>query len=184
MVCGVSMSVASYAVADLEYRELVEVTKVGRERRVRLLDRRLLVEEWSREYDYRDNHIVEIHTSVESVRRFLFRLRGELSDIRWAVTLHAGASVMATREPVENINIYLNIKSEEDIWTLSRNMGWRLGEGGALQLLVPHYTTSLWTRISDIQGVPVVSPLQLILDLWHYPNQGRAVAEAVLDSII
>ena len=146
---------------------------------MRLIDRMAMVTEWSREYDWRDNIILEVGAPVESVKRFLFRIRSGLSDIRWAVTLHAGASVMATRTPVENINIYVDLDTEEEIWNLARNMNWNPEEGGKLRIWAPKYRTAVWRRISDIQGIPVVSPLQLILDLWNHPDKGRETAEVL-----
>ncbi len=178
---GVSLSVASYAVRDLAERDLIEVAKRGKRIRITRPDRRALLEEWGREYDWRENPVLPVRTSVESIRRFLFRIRGELAEVRWAVTLHAGASVMATRSSVENIHIYVDAASETDLWHLARNLGWKHAPEGTLHLLLPHYRTSVWSRMADVQGVPVVSRLQLILDLWNHPDRGREVAEGLME---
>jgi DNA-binding transcriptional ArsR family regulator len=179
---GVSLSVASYALQDLEARGLINVKKRGKRKQISMADRRALVEAWSLDYDWRDNHILPVEGPVESIRRFLFRLRGELSDTRWAVTLHSGERVLAAGSAAETIHIYFDLPSEADLWHLARSLGWRHAVGGSLRLMLPHYRRSVWNRLSDVQGVPVVSSLQLILDLWSHPNRGRTVAEALLEN--
>jgi hypothetical protein len=63
---GVSLSVASYAVRDLARRQLVDTTKHGRERRIRLTDHRALLEAWARGYDWQDNVAVTVQAPMGS----------------------------------------------------------------------------------------------------------------------
>jgi hypothetical protein len=47
-------------------------------------------------------------------------------------------------------------------------------------LMRPWYARSAWEGMREVNGVPVVSDLQLVLDLWHYPVRGREQAEMLL----
>jgi hypothetical protein len=62
--------------------------------------------------------------------------------------------------------------------------GWEPAEGGNVVLLKPWYRTSVWHGMHEVSGIPVASPLQLALDLWHYPLRGREQAEHLLDIVL
>jgi hypothetical protein len=180
---GVSISGTSYAIHDLQERGVAEVGRVGREKRVRLVSRISLVEEWVREYHWRDNLSMGVLAPVGSPGRFLKRLPESLGGLRWAVTLHAGGALFARHAPVEELHIYLDANTDADLLAAARQAGWELGERGSLYLVSPHYGRSLWQGLRQVGGVPVVSMLQLILDLWNHPIRGREQAERLLATL-
>ena len=47
----------------------------------------------------------------------------------------------------------------------------------------PLYADSVWYGRQSRRGIPVVSELQLILDLWRYPVRGLEHAEHILRHI-
>ena len=79
---GLSPSGTSYALRDLEERGVVETRKVGREKRVRLPSRAALIEEWSREYHWRDNAALRVMAPVGAPGRFLKRMGVALGNHR------------------------------------------------------------------------------------------------------
>jgi hypothetical protein len=178
---GVSKSVASYAVRDLAERSVVEVRESGRKKMVRLVSRPSLVEEWSREYRWRDNRSLRVQAPVGAPERFLGRLAGFLGTRRWAATLQAGASLIVRHAPVEEVHVYLDAASPTDLAEVARQAGWNTGQDGLLHLFAPNYRTSLWHDVRKVGGIPVVSTLQLILDLWHHPVRGREQARILLE---
>ena len=180
---GVSKSVASYAVRDLAKRSVVEMREVGREKRVRLVSRLSLVEEWSREYRWRDNRSLRVQGAVGAPERFLGRVSGALGTRRWAATLQAGASLIVRHAPVEEVHLYVDAASPGDLAEVARQAGWSPGHDGLLHLLAPSYKRSLWHGVREAGGVPVVSTLQLILDLWHHPIRGREHAQRLLEHL-
>jgi len=180
---GLSPSGTSYALRNLEERGVVEVRRAGREKWVRLPSRLALIEEWSREYHWRENLSVSVLAPVGSPERFLKRIGRELGKHRWAATLHAGASLLVRHAPVEQVHLYVEAASDTELRAVARRAGWEMGEGGTLQLLSPHYPRSVWQGITLVEGVPVVSPLQLILDLWNHPLRGREQAERILEAL-
>lgn len=177
---GVSPSVASYAARDLEQRHLVEATVSGRERWIRLAEHRELIAQWAKEYDWRDNASLTVHAPIGSPRRFLARLTA-LPLPHCAVTLQAGASLLSPHAPVEQIHVYVDLRSQARLADLTRRLDWPPDPKGQFQFLLPYYKTSVWERVREQDGVPVVSDLQLMIDLWNHPIRGREQAELLLE---
>ena len=177
---GVSLSVASYAVRDLARRELVETTKHGRELSIRLKDHRELLEGWAGDYDWRNNVALTVQAPMGSPERFLHRLP-TFGLPRFALTLHAGASLFLPHSPVEQVHLYVDVDGDQALSALVRSLGWPPTEDGRLHLLKPYYRQSLWEKTENRSGLTVVSDLQLMLDLWNYPMRGREQAELILE---
>ena len=55
-----------------------------------------------------------------------------------------------------------------------------LKKGGNICLTKPYYKNSVFFGVQIIRGYPVVSNLQLYLDLYHFPQRGREHAEYLL----
>ncbi|HUF50052.1 MAG TPA: type IV toxin-antitoxin system AbiEi family antitoxin, partial [Longimicrobiales bacterium] len=178
---GVSLGTTSYVVKALAERELVEVTRVGREKRVRLGDRRALLLQWTAEYNWRRNTAVAFEAAVGSPSRFLRRLPALLDGLQWAVALQAGASLVLPHARWDTVHAYVAGFSPDGLREVGYARGWKPSQTGKVVLLEPHYAASVWHGIRDVEGIPVVSELQLILDLWHYPVRGREQAELLLD---
>lgn len=180
---GVSLSVTSYAVKDLERRHLLDVQARGRERLIRLVDHRQLLVQWAREYDWRDNPSLAVHAPVGSVQRFLRRM-ASLELPRCALTLQGAASLLTPHAPVEKLHLYVDLKSRASLSSLARRLDWNPDPDGEFQFLLPYYKTSVWRGLRERDGVPLVSDLQLMLDLWNHPIRGREQAELLLEKHI
>ena len=177
---GVSPSVASYAVLDLERRQLVEERTGHPERWIRLVDHRQLVAQWAQEYDWKDNVGLAVDVPLGSTRRFLLRLQS-MTMPRWAATLHAGASLLLPHAPPEQVHVYVDVRGRASLAELAETLGWRADPEGAVKLLAPRHRTSIWPGVRDVEGIPVVSDLQLLIDLWNHPLRGREQAEVILE---
>jgi len=177
---GVSLSVTSYAVKDLERRDLIEVRPRGRERLIRLIDHRQLLVQWAREYDWRDNPSLAVHAPVGSVQRFLQRL-ASLELPRYALTLQGAAFLLTPHAPVEKLHLYVDLRSRASVAALAQRLDWNPDPDGEFQFLLPYYKTSVWRGLRKRDGVPLVSDLQLMLDLWNHPIRGREQAELLLE---
>jgi hypothetical protein len=176
---GVSASVASYAIQDLERLGVVEANRRGRAHEVRLVDHRLLIEAWCRSYDWRDNASLAVHAPIASPHRFMSRLQTLLEGSAW--TLHAGASLIQPLVELEDLHVYVAASSARDLERLAHEKGWLPHREGRLHLLAPYYERSMFPEVRKLDGIPVVSTAQLIVDLWHYPVRGREQAELLLE---
>jgi hypothetical protein len=118
---------------------------------------------------------------VGDPKKFLPRLRPTLEGRRWALSLHAGASLVAPHAEWRRIHLYLDA-DPSGARALARAAGWRWVQEGVLSLMLPFYSESVWRDQEVRRGLPVVSVLQLALDLWHYPLRGREQAEHLLET--
>ena len=177
---AVSPSVVSYAVADLERRGLVQERTSHPERWIRLLDHRALLDQWTLEYDWRDNISLEVDAPLGSLRPFLSRL-GSAGLRRWAAGLHAGASLFLPHTLVEQVHLYVDERGRDGLLRVAQRLGWQPALDGPVRLLSARYRTSVWYGARQREGVPVVSTLQLLLDLWNHPLRGREQAELLLE---
>jgi hypothetical protein len=179
---------ASAATATRVLRELatsgVEVVRSGRTARVRLVDPVALFGAWTRAYDWTRNPSVAFNAPMGDATRFLTRMRRAWSGPRWALTLQAGAARVAPLATWNRAHVYVDVPDVSALIGVGEAQGWEPAEGGNVVLLKPWYRTSVWHGMREISGIPVASPLQLALDLWHYPLRGREQAEHLLDMVL
>lgn len=175
---GVSMGTTSYVVNALAERKLVTIEMKSREKRVRLVDRHALISQWTAEYTWRLNRAVSFDAPVGSAEKFLDRLPRILTNVTWALTVQAGASLIQRHARWDTVHIYVDAS---DLETEGLKAGWTPSPTGKVVLFAPYYKDSAWFGLRQIKRIPVVSNLQLILDLWHYPVRGREQAEMLTE---
>ena len=176
---GVSTMTASHVLRQLREIGVVEVQKRGRAFEASLRDLRGLVEHWTRAYEWRRSACITVQAPIGSPERFLRRLPETLSGHRWALTLQAGASLVAPHAEWETVHAYVEVSDASMLVDVARSAGWEPGPG-RLVLIRPWYAHSAWRGMRTIRELPVVSDLQLVLDLWHYPVRGREQASEIL----
>jgi hypothetical protein len=181
---GISLGLASYVSSTLSGRRLVKVQAVGRTKRIQLTDPVVVIEQWTREYDWKRNTAVAFHAAVGSPERFLKRLPQLLKGRHWALTLQAGASLVAPHATWDLIHLYTEAEDDAELLAIGERQGWQAADGGKVVLMAPFYKKSVWHGGRHIGGLPVVSNLQLILDLWHYPIRGREQAEHLIQTVL
>lgn len=189
---GVSQATVSRATRALMRQGLVRDDAPGKGRSSKLWvpDPVRLLEAWTYEYSWRDNDGVSFHAPIGDPERFLHRLPAILErltpepGIRWALTLHAGASLEAPHATWDKVHLYVPREEWRSVAHGLAGEGWPAGEEGDLVLLSPRYRDSVWFRARERQGLPVVSSLQLVLDLWRYPVRGREQARHLVDTVL
>ena len=113
--------------------------------------------------------------------RFLPRLGAALGSRRWALTLLAGAWRRIRYTPTDVLHVYLECASIAELRRIAARNHWPEDRAGRLVLMKPSYRDSVWSGVSPNtagkpESAPVVSDLQLIVDLWSYPERGRETA--------
>lgn len=180
---GVSPATATRVVRELE-RYGVQVQRSGRSATVRLTDASALFAAWTRAYDWTRNPSAAFNAPIGDATRFLRRMRAGWNGPRWALTLHAGAARVAPLSTWNRVHVYVDVPESSALVGVGEAQGWVPAEGGNVVLLKPWYRTSVWHGMREISELPVVSPLQLALDLWHYPLRGREQAEHLVDTLL
>jgi hypothetical protein len=179
-VAGVALGTASQVVRALATLGAVEQKKRGRTASIRLTDAGLLLRAWFAAYAWDRNAAVAFNAPVGDVSRFVRRLPELFDDTHWALTLHAGAAQVSPHATWDRVHLYVAAESAADLPGIGESLGWEPSEDGRVVLMRPYYRTSVWHGLQTIDTLPVVSPLQLVLDLWHYPLRGREQAEHLM----
>ncbi|MBU9889814.1 MAG: hypothetical protein KTQ49_08115 [Candidatus Omnitrophica bacterium] len=155
----------------------------GRSAGAVLRDGEELIGEWVRHYDFSMNKTHAYYTPdpdpLPKIKRF-FRERS--SAAAYALTLHTGANLITHFVRTPNIYLYLQADDfKEALQDLRRALDLKeLKRGGNVYLVEPYYKKAVFFGSQKIKGYPVVSHLQLYLDLYHFPERGREQAEYLL----
>jgi hypothetical protein len=181
---GVSVGTASQVVNALTSMGAVRFQQSGKFARVWIHDPAHLVRRWLAAYSWERNVAAAFHAPVGDPARFVRRLPGLLGDTRWALTLHAGASQVAPHATWDRVHLYVDVDTPADLIAEGERQGWDAGGDGRVVLMKPYYRTSVWHNLQTQHGLPVVSTLQLALDLWHYPLRGREQSEHLLKVVL
>lgn len=153
----------------------------GRTVQVRVKNPWDLLQRWTAIYRWTDNPSLTVAAPVGSAARFLPDLAAALASVgrapRWALTLQAGAAQLAKHAVWDRIHAYLDVRSVAAAHLLADRLGWAPSPSGKVVFLVPVYKQAVWQDVLTRHGFPIVHPVQLIVDLWHYPVRGREQAE-------
>ena len=102
---------------------------------------------------------------------------------RYALTLHAGASLVAPFSEFHEVHIYIDPsglrRETERQWIEALGLQ-PVETGGNVYLTWPYYQEGVFYGSRQIDGVWVVSDVQLYIDLYNYPMRGREQAEYLL----
>ncbi len=180
----VSTMTASHVVRRLEAAGAVRSGAAGRSKRIELASLQKLVLAWVAEYEWTANPRLPVLAPVGDAARFLERLAPAFEGRRWALTLQAGASLVAPLAAWDKIHVYVDVKDGETLHDVAASAGWSAGEQGRLVLMQPWYRQSVWHDLQRARQTPIVSTLQLVLDLWHYPVRGREQSEHLLRTVL
>jgi hypothetical protein len=180
---GVDASTVSRTVGVLRARQLVrdESSGQGRRSRIWVPEPEALLQDWTRSYSWTNNRQLRVAAPVGDPRRFMRRMRELLPGDRWALSLQAGASLIAPHAEFDVIHVYVETQSLE-AYALGKD--WEETQTGKLCLLAPYYHQSVWDGSRVIDGQTVVGTVQLVLDLWHYPVRGREQAEHLIETVL
>lgn len=180
LAAEVSPMIASGAIRRLQTLGVVEVDQTVSQAAIRLTSIRRMIEAWASAYDWERNPSCTFSAPVGDPMRFLRRSASWLASRRSAVTMQAGASLVAPLAAWDKLHIYVEAESASALESVGREAGWTPSPDGRVVLLRPYYKHALWDDVQERDGIRVVSPLQLIVDLWWYPVRGREQAEHLL----
>ncbi len=183
---GVAPMLSSDVVRQLEASGIVATRPRGRQLVVWLVRPQALLDEWTTAYKWTRNAALHFAVPSPNTARTLARLARIAGKRRWALTLLAGAWQRIQYAPTERIHLYMECDHLDEIRDLAEREGWPADRTGSLVIMRPTYRTSVWHEqsVADATHPPVVSDLQLILDLWHHADRGRETAEQLWRPIL
>ena len=170
------------------YRVVKTLMKIGLCRkteynRIAVINPGELLSRWASFFNFTlMNDVVAYYSPQRDLGEFIHNLT-LLSEykVNYALTLHSGAMLVAPY--VRPVNVYIYVKKEE-IENVERILKLQPIELGGNVFLVKPYDEGVFYGVQSIEGIYVVSNIQLYVDLYNYPARGREAAEYLRKKVI
>ena len=145
-----------------------------------------LLEDWAESYYFsRQNDVDSFFCDAPTPEALISRIVAisGAGERRYALTLHAGASLVAPFAKFHEVHMYV------DPWEHRVETGrfWidaleleKVDRGGNIYLVWPYYKHGAFYGVRKVNGVLVVSDIQLYIDLYNFPIRGREQAEHLM----
>jgi hypothetical protein len=175
---NISLGQASNLKQRLLEFEFIAETGSGRNSKIRLKNAELLLGEWSNNYSYLKNKIRNFYSmdEVEVLEKKLSDYFKE-NQISYAFTLTSGASRVAPFLRYKRIFSYVS----NNIDRIAKDLNFKeVSTGPNISLLEP-YDEGVFYYLQEVNGVKVVSDIQLYLDLQSYMERGEEAAKFLLE---
>lgn len=169
---GLSLGMAQGVLSAMEQLGCLERVKKGPGSYARLSEPELLLSEWVNAYKFGLN---TVYTCYAPEKDLLKRLKSVVSAGEYALTLHTGANLLTGFVASEDVYVYLRLKDwKKGLGELKQKLDLKeLVRGGNIHLIRPFYRHGAFYGVRKIKGYPVVSNLQLYLDLYNFQPRGR-----------
>lgn len=148
---------------------------------IRVMDPFKLLNVWLKNYDYRKNERREWY-SLES-GSILEKRIGEYCTthlIRYALGLFSGAQRVAPHIRMNKSFLYIDKITDEFVQELKLKP---VDSGANLMVLLP-YDDGVFFDLQEVEGIPIVSDIQLYLDLKTFKGRGEEAAEFLFNQRI
>jgi len=141
-----------------------------------------ILDDWVRDYDLKRNEHHRFFILASDVKSILRRLQ-EINipqKCNYALSVQAGAGLVAPHAIYKEVHLY--VSDGEEIEFFKKELDLKDADQGAnLVLMRPYYKYSVFYDSREVEGLRVVSDIQLYLDLYGYPVRGKEQAEHLYD---
>jgi hypothetical protein len=102
----------------------------------------------------------------------------DAAGVRFALTMLAGADRIAPHVRHGQVHLYVPDEQSAHAREVVQRVlyGERVHTGGSLHVMTPYYGDAVFQGAREVDGMPVVSPVQLFLDLAGFPLRGAEAA--------
>jgi len=164
-------------------KSLAESGYVARvNRKLRIRSSREILSDWVRAYSLKKNDHNRFFVLAPDVKSIIQRLR-EIDipqKCEYALSVQAGASLVAPHAVYKEVHMYVD--DGEGIEFFKKELDLKdADQGSNLVLMHPYYRHSVFYDCREIDGLRIVSDIQLYLDLYEYPVRGREQAAYLYD---
>jgi hypothetical protein len=136
-----------------------------------------IIKLWLESYTYKRNTLTEYY-SLENIPIVEKNIAEVCKDrgIRYALALFSGANKVAPFVRIEKTFAFI----DEDIEKVASQLNLKKTTSGSNVILLRPFDQGIFYQSREVNGVQVVSDLQLYLDLKTYKGRGDEAAEAIL----
>ena len=177
----ISLGQASLVKKKLLEEEFIEEIKAADQKKFKLIKPEELLNEWAKNYSYRKNIIKEYYSldDAKAIERNVADYCNA-KKIKYAFTLTSGASLVAPFLRYNKVFVYIL----DNIEKLAKDLNFKeVFSGSNLSILKP-YDDGVFYDLQIINGVNVVSNIQLFLDLINYKERGEEAAKFLYEQRI
>ncbi len=170
----------SRLVGRLKDEGLIKIDKAGR---VALGDRRLMLDAWQDDYDFRRHDALKCHMPGRTGDEVMLRLAGAMdaSRLAYAFTGLAGAWALTHFAGFRLVTAYVD-ELPDEAWRHSNDVLEQ--DKGANVWFVRPNDDHVLRATRDVGGLRCVHPVQAWLDLKAHPERSREAGAELLDRIL
>ena len=177
---GVSKGLASEVLARAEALGYVERVRKGPESYTRLIRKEKLLKDWQAGYSFEKNRQSYYYYPKADFLKVAARYL-ERKKVRYALTLFSASRLIEPYVKDTREFLYLDLERNQ-FFPFLKEMEIQTGllklvTGGNVCFAMPFYRSSIFRDSRKLKGYPVVSNLQLYLDLMGFPPSGPEEAE-------
>jgi hypothetical protein len=172
----VSLGQVSNVKQLLQAREWLSLEENG----FKLTKPKKLLEEWAQTYSFQRNRVSEYYalSSLTEIENQIAQLNS--GERFGALTGFSGAARLAPAVRYNRVSAYVSMRSEN----VAKRLGWKLVTSGGNVNLIEPYDAGVFLGSTEVQGLQLVSPVQIYLDLYANVGRGEEGAEALLREVI
>ncbi|MDQ7827239.1 MAG: type IV toxin-antitoxin system AbiEi family antitoxin [Candidatus Eremiobacteraeota bacterium] len=174
----VSLGLASNIKKKLMEQEFVTDTKDG----ITVKEPEQLLSKWAENYLYEAN-MIRSYYSMKSIAVLESEIAGfcKKKGISYGLAGFSGAARLAPAVRYQQAMIFIE---SDAIGLIESSMKIKPADRGANISLWSPYDEYVFYGSREVNGIGIVSPVQLYLDLNRYPGRGKEAAEALLEEVI
>jgi len=146
---------------------------------IKLLKPGELLDEWVKNYNFTEQSTISYYCPIKSQVKIYSELKKIPGDL-YALTLGSGAQFIAPFVRSSDIYLYTRGKSDKIIQKMQLKP---VEFGGNVSLIIPT-DRGVFFDTQQIEGLTIVSNIQLFLDLYNYPKRGREQAEFLREKVM
>lgn len=178
---NISIGQTSLIKRKLLENELIEELQVGKKAKFRILNPEKLLNEWAKNYNYKNN-VINNYYSLEDTKTIEKKISDycDSKKINYAFTLTSGASMIAPFLRYNRIFFYYT----GDIEKISKELDFKEVMTGPNVSILKPYDGGIYYSLQEINGAKIVSNIQLYLDLVNYKERGEEAAKFLLEQKI
>lgn len=161
--------------------EFIEKFQIDEQKKFKLIKPDKLLGEWEKNYSYKKNNIRNYY-SLDDTKTIESNIANycNAKKIKYAFTLTSGASLVAPFLRYNRVFIYIL----GNIETFAKDLNFKeVSSGSNISILQP-YDEGVFYNLQIIDGVKVVSDIQLYLDLISYKERGEEAAKFLFEQRI
>ena len=146
--------------------------------RIKISNPGTLIKRWASFNQYTSmNYFLRYHTFEGNIDKFLGKF-GIEDKKKYALTVLTGAHLAAPYVRPTNIHFYLKDRGDVNHFVTKFDLR-PVETGGNVSMVLP-YDEGVFYETQEINGLNVVSNVQLYVDLLNFPARGEEAAERVL----